>query len=213
MNHGILLLSGGRSQRMGSPKQALAHPSGGSWGAHLIWTFTTVFPRGASCILGDALPDLPHLPRLEDPRRGPAAALGAWALARAAEQVPSADRWWVVGCDQVRWTPERLDAWASASERADPAGAHWVIAEYEQHLQPLGGWLPEVLCPNLAISQGGSLIELLKTLPHLVLPGVGEEWRDVDTPEERQQFEEEANHPPIQGSQPALTLGRMRQSS
>lgn len=189
MKRGILLLSGGSGSRMGAPKHGLAHPAGGSWGAHLIQTFLAVFPEGAKVVLGDSIPDFPNLDRLDDPRQGPAHALRVWAQARLAKAIPSADSWWIVGCDQVRWTPERLAAWTSTCEQADPAGSHWVVAEHETHLQPLGGWFPEALCPHLAGCENNSLMGLLKALPHLVLPCEGDEWRDVDTPEERQHFE------------------------
>jgi molybdopterin-guanine dinucleotide biosynthesis protein A len=189
VKRGILLLSGGSGTRMGTPKHELAHPGGGSWGAHLIQTFVAVFPGGAKVVLGDPLPDFPNLDRLDDPRQGPAHALQTWAQARLAREVPGADSWWIVGCDQVRWTPERLAAWTASCEQADPASSHWVIAEHETRLQPLGGWFPDCLCPALAATECHALMGLLKTVPHLVLSREGDEWRDVDTPEERRRFE------------------------
>lgn len=189
MKRGILLLSGGSGTRMGAPKHDLAHPGGGSWGAHLIQTFLAVFPEGTKVVLGEPIADFPDLHRLDDPRQGPAHALRTWAQARLGKETPGADAWWIVGCDQVRWTPERLAAWTATCEEADPATGRWVIAEHESRLQPLGGWFPDSLCPLLAANESPALMGLLKALPHLVLPREGDEWRDVDTPEERQRFE------------------------
>jgi molybdopterin-guanine dinucleotide biosynthesis protein A len=182
---GLLLLSGGAGQRMGARKHALEHPAGGSWGGHLVRVFATVFPKGPVLVLGEPLPDRPELPHLDDPREGPAAALRLWASAAA----PEVDRWWVVACDQVRWTPESLRAWAGLCAAADPAADHWVVGLHEGHLQPLGGWLPASLRPLLAASRETSLWRLATALPHLALPQAGPEWTDVDTPEDRRAFE------------------------
>ena len=75
MKTGLLLLSGGAGRRMGSPKHALGHPAGGSWGGHLVRVFESVFPGGPILVLGEPLPDRPELQALEDPREGPAMAL------------------------------------------------------------------------------------------------------------------------------------------
>ena len=83
MKAGLLLLSGGSGTRMGAPKHALPHPGGGSWGGHLVGVFAAVFPDGPVQVLGDPLPDHPDLPRLEDPREGPAVALRTWARLEA----------------------------------------------------------------------------------------------------------------------------------
>lgn len=182
---GLLLLSGGQSRRMGAPKHALGHPGGGTWGGHLVGVFEAVFPGGPILIVGDPLPDRPDLTVLSDPREGPAAALRAWALVSPA----APRRWWVLACDQVRWTPERLRAWADRAEAADPGAAHWVMARSGGHLQPLGSWLPDALRPRLAQAASRSLAALAEILPHLVLAQDGPEWRDVDTPEERAAFE------------------------
>ena len=189
MRAGLLLLSGGASRRMGAPKQDLAHPKGGSWGGHLVRVFRAQHPDGPIRVLGEALPDHPALPRLDDPRQGPALALRHWAKIPMPTAHLTVDRWWVVACDQVRWTPERLEAWTQACETADPAAAHWVLALQAGHLQPLGGWLPQALRPALARSTGASLLRLVQALPHLALPQDGPEWADVDTPEERSEFE------------------------
>ena len=172
---------------MGSAKQDLAHPEGGSWGGHLVRVFQALHPEGPIQLLGEALPDHPDLPRLDDPRQGPALALRHWALGGV--PATTVDRWWVVACDQVRWTPERLAAWTQACEAADPAAAHWVLAVHAGHLQPLGGWLPQALRPALARGTETSLVRLAEALPHLALPQAGPEWADVDTPEERRDFE------------------------
>ena len=188
MNTGLLLLSGGVGRRMGAPKHALAHPGGGSWGGHLVKVFTAVFPSGPVVILGDPLPDHPALPRLDDPREGPAVALRVWASAEA----PVVDRWWVVACDQVRWTAEFLSTWAAACETEDPSASRWVMALHDGHLQPLGGWLPASLRPSLAASTARSLMALATSLPHLAIPREGLEWLDVDTPEDLRKFARES---------------------
>jgi molybdopterin-guanine dinucleotide biosynthesis protein A len=185
---GLLLLSGGQSRRMGEAKHALAHPAGGSWGGRLVQVFEAVFPGAPTQVLGDPLPDRPDLPVIEDTREGPARALQAWAARKA----PAVRRWWVVACDQVRWTPVSLEAWARRAEAADPQALRWVVAQHGGHLQPLGGWLPSALRPQVAASTSGSLTTLAESLPHLLLPCDGPEWRDVDTPEERRAFEDEA---------------------
>jgi len=185
---GLLLLSGGSGRRMGAPKHALAHPSGGSWGGHLVRVFEAVFPGAPIQVLGEALPDRPDLPHIDDPREGPAVALRLWA----ATEAPAADFWWIAACDQVRWTADRFKEWTARCEFVDPAHAHWVMARSDGHLQPLGGWLSASLRPALAASPGRSLMAMATALPHLALPSEGEEWMDVDTPGERSQFEEES---------------------
>jgi molybdopterin-guanine dinucleotide biosynthesis protein A len=184
---GLLLLSGGSGTRMGAPKHALGHPAGGSWGGHLVRVFEEVFPGAPVQVLGEPLPDRPALPHRDDPREGPAVALRTWA----ATEAPAVARWWVVACDQVRWTPRLLAAWARAGETEDPAATHWVMALYDGHLQPLGGWLPGSLRPAVAASTARSLMALATALPHLALPRDGAEWADLDTPEERRDFEAE----------------------
>jgi molybdopterin-guanine dinucleotide biosynthesis protein A len=149
--------------------------------------FESVFPGSPITVLGDPLPDRPNLPCIDDPREGPAVALRTWAVGESIE----VDRWWVVACDQVRWTPERLREWAEICELADPAASRWVMALHDGHLQPLGGWLPGSLRPALASSTARSLVALAASLPHLALPREGTEWMDVDTPDERRRFEAE----------------------
>ena len=187
MKAGLLLLSGGTGSRMGAPKHTLEHPDGGSWGGHLVRVFETVFPGGPILVLGDPLPDHPGIPCLDDPREGPAVALRTWAQA----DVPKVDRWWIVACDQVRWTAQRLADWATVCDREDPSATRWVMALHDGHVQPLGGWMPHALRPALIASSGHSLMALAAGLPHLALPREGDEWADVDTPEERRAFESE----------------------
>ncbi len=182
---GLLLLSGGQSRRMGEPKHSLAHPEGGTWGGHLVRVFEAVCPGGPVVVLGEPLPDRPGLPRLDDPREGPAVALRTWCAAPA----PGAARWWIVACDQVRWTPDRLAAWFRRAEAADPGALHWVMAEHGDRLQPLGGVLAGGLRPVLAGSGERALTRLALAVPHLVLPAEGSEWLDLDTPEDRRAFE------------------------
>lgn len=172
---------------MGEPKHALAHPEGGTWGGHLVRVFGAVCPGGPVVVLGEPLPDRPGLPRLDDPREGPAVALRTWCGAPA----PEAGRWWIVACDQVRWTPDRLAAWFRRVEAADPGALHWVMAEHGDRLQPLGGVLAGGLRPVLAGSGERSLTRLALAVPHLVLPAQGPEWQDLDTPEDRRAFEAE----------------------
>ena len=173
---------------MGRPKHALPHPAGGSWGGHLVRVFAAVCPGGPIQILGAPLPDRPELPRLEDPRQGPAVALRAWSRA----EVPAATRWWVVGCDQVRWDPPRLTAWLERVEAADPGASAWVLARHQGRLQPLGGLLPAGLRPLLDRGPERSLLALVDRLPHVILDVEGKEWLDADTPEARGTFEREA---------------------
>ena len=189
MRVGLLLLSGGDGRRMGAPKHALDHPEGGSWGGHLVQVFGTVFQGGPMLVLGDVLPDHPELTRLEDPREGPAVALQTWART----ETPDVDRWWIVACDQVRWTSQRLAEWARICEAEDPEAKHWVMALYGGHLQPLGGWLPNALRPSLAASSARSLMAMATSLPHLTVPCHGPEWADVDTQEDRQAWELESH--------------------
>ena len=185
MNRGLLLLTGGSGTRMGASKHALDHPAGGSWGGHLVRVFESVFPDSPIQVLGEAIPERPDLPRQDDPREGPAVALHTWAAAEA----PTADLWWVVACDQVRWTEDRLRDWTARCDAADPRHTSWVMALHNGRLQPLGGWLPDGLRPAIAASTARALKALAASLPHLALPSLGEEWVDVDTPEERETFE------------------------
>ncbi len=182
---GLLLLTGGRGSRMGVPKHLLDHPAGGTWGGHLVRVFASVCPKGPICVLGEPLPDWPTLPRLDDPRQGPAVALRTWSGLSA----PAAQRWWVVACDQVRWTPTRLGIWLARAAAVDPDASHWVLARHQGHLQPLGSLLPAAFRPRLADMASQSLLALVEPLPHLILDLEGNEWLDVDTPEARKAFE------------------------
>ena len=185
MSIGLLLLTGGQGSRMGSPKHNLPHPSGATWGNHLVAVFQAVVPGGPVQILGEALADRPDLPVLDDPRQGPAVALEHWAASPA----PSVDLWWIVGCDQVRWCAADLRAWLALAQAADPGQRQWVVARAEGQLQPLGGFLPHRLRPLLAKSKVRSLGALVVSLPHRPLDSPLSGWRDVDTPEARRDFE------------------------
>jgi molybdopterin-guanine dinucleotide biosynthesis protein A len=187
MKAGLLLLTGGLGARMGSSKHGLRHPSGLTWGHHLVTVFQAVFPEGPLQVLGEALVDRPDLPVLDDPRQGPVVALQHWAASPA----PAVDRWWVVACDQVRWQAPELRAWADLAQNRDPEQAHWVIGRTAGHLQPLGGFLPHRLRPALAQIVARSLLSLVEALPHLILDSDLPGWRDVDTPAERATFEGE----------------------
>jgi molybdopterin-guanine dinucleotide biosynthesis protein A len=187
MKAGLLLLTGGRGARLGSPKHDLLHPSGTTWGSHLVTVFQSVFPDGPVQVLGEALMDRPDLPVMDDPRQGPAVALRHWAAASA----PIVNVWWVVACDQVRWREEDLRSWMALAQAADPDHLRWVIGRLDGFLQPLGGLLPHCLRPVLANSQARSLRGLAESVPHCILDNTLPGWRDVDTREARKAFEDE----------------------
>lgn len=175
---GLVLLTGGRGRRLGGPKHARPHREGRSWGGHLVSLFASKAPEGPVQLLGEGLPDRPDLPALPDEGLGPAAALIRWAGLPG----PAAARWWVVACDQVRWTEALLGDWLAQVGEADPSGETWVVGEALGHLQPLGGVLPEALRKALAASREERLGALVRSLPHRVLAWDSPAWRDVDTP-------------------------------
>ena len=179
---GLALLTGGRGERLGGPKHDRPHPRGGSWGGHLVSVFRSVVPDGPIQIIGEALPDFPALPRQDDPREGPAVALRSWA----ASSSPPARRWWVLACDQVRWTPEAFEAWLAEAEAADEA---WAITVRDGHRQPLGGFIASALLPALARMDATSLRALMDALPLRELPGGAWAGDDIDTPEDLASFE------------------------
>lgn len=187
MKAGLLLLTGGQGARMGSLKHDLPHPSGTTWGSHLVAVFQSVFPDGPVQVLGEALKDRPDLPVMDDPRQGPAVALRHWAAAFA----PIVDVWWIVACDQVRWRAEDLRSWLALAQAADPDHLRWVIGRSDGYIQPLGGLLPHGLRSTLAESQACSLLVLAESLPHCILDNNLPGWRDVDTQEARKAFENE----------------------
>ncbi len=130
---GLLLLTGGKGERLGGPKHDRSHPLGGSWGGHLVRVFEAVFPGGPVELLGEPLPDRPDLRPMDDPRLGPAEALKAWAAQGRGEH---ARRWWVVACDLPRWTEADLRAWWSQVLVADPEGAVWVVPKWRGTCSP-----------------------------------------------------------------------------
>lgn len=176
---GLLLLTGGAGRRFGGPKHAQPHPGGGTWGGHLVEVFLCVFPGGPVQLLGEPLPDRPDLVPMADPCRGPAAALVHWA----GRATGTPQRWWVVACDQVRWTPEALKAWHGRVLEADPRAERWVMAQVEDHDQYLGSFLPADLVARMAGLQAGSLRDLARGLPTETIPWPHACWSDVDTPE------------------------------
>ena len=176
---GLLLLTGGRGRRLGGPKHLQPHPAGGTWGGHLVAVFAAVFPGGPVQLLGEGLPDRPELIPAADPGLGPAVALRLWA----GRPGPRPRRWWLVACDQPRWTPDHLRAWHQAVEAADPSACHWALASSEGRIQPLGGFLAGDLVAPLAAARATSLMGLASALPTLTLVSEGEQWLDVDTPE------------------------------
>lgn len=187
MSAGLLLLTGGQGSRLGTPKHDLAHPSGATWGGHLVGVFRSVFPEGPIQLLGEELEGWPDLPVIADPRQGPAVALVHWAKSPA----PVVDVWWVVACDQVRWRTDSFRDWVAIGREADPDPHRWVIGRHEGVLQPLGGLLPHCLRPALAESKARSLRALVEALPHCILDNGLPGWRDVDTPGAREDFEGE----------------------
>lgn len=178
---GLVLLTGGRGERLGGTKHDRPHPEGGSWGGHLVRVFRSVVPEGPIQIVGAPLPDFPDLPRLEDPRQGPAVALRAWA----ASNPPPAARWWVLACDQPRWTKEAFAAWLAEAEGVDDA---WALVLREDHRQPLGGIIADSLRPILASTGARSLHALLDEVPVRELKGHAWMGADIDTPEDLEAF-------------------------
>ncbi|BDU73057.1 molybdenum cofactor guanylyltransferase [Mesoterricola silvestris] len=178
MKAGLLLLTGGQGRRFGGPKHAQPHPRGGTWGGHLVAVFQAVFPDGPLQILGEPLPDRPDLTPLADPGQGPAAALVRWA----SQATETPDHWWVVACDQVRWTPEALAAWHARVLEADPGAGHWVMAQVGDYTQYLGSFLPSSRVGDLAAQKPGSLRDLARALPTRRVEWPNPCWEDVDTP-------------------------------
>ncbi len=161
--------------RLGGTKHDRPHPSGGTWGGHLVRVFRSVIAEGPIQIIGAPLPDVPDLPRVEDPREGPAIALRAWA----ASNPPPARRWWVLACDQPRWTEGAFAVWLAEAEGVDDA---WALVVRDGHRQPLGGFLPAALLPALARSEARSLRALMDALPAHELLGGSWMGEDIDTP-------------------------------
>lgn len=180
---GLLLFTGGAGRRLGGAKHDRLHPAGGTWGGHLVRIFEALRPGAPLQVLGAPLPDRPDLPRIDDPREGPAVALRAWA----ARPAPPARRWLLLPCDQVGWTADALRAWLGRAEAADPAGEAWVLATVEGRDQYLGSLLGSALRPVLAALEARSLAGLADHLPLLRLAAEGPGWRDVDTPEDLQE--------------------------
>lgn len=178
---GLLLLTGGGATRLGGRKCGRMHPEGGTWGGHLVRTFQAV-SAGPVWVLGDPVPDHPGLARLDDPREGPAVALRAWAACRPS----GADRWWIVACDQVRWTASDLQAWLHLAASEDPGA--WVMARSEGMRQYFGSLFPACMLPRLAATPGTSLRALADALPSVVLEWEAPMWRDIDTFEDLQNF-------------------------
>lgn len=183
---GLVLLTGGKGERLGGPKHDRPHPAGGTWGGRVVDLFRALHPEGPVCVLGLPLPDHPELKAFPDPGEGPAVALRLWA---AREDVPEAARWWIVPCDQVRWREEDLAAWHEAALRADPEASRWVMAECRGRAQPLGGILPHRLRPALAAVPASTVRRLAERVGALRLPFDLAAWEDVDTPAGLEAFE------------------------
>ena len=180
---GMLLLTGGQGRRLGGPKHNRPHPSGGTWGGHLVRVFREMFPRGPVQILGEPLPDIEDLLGTEiavvsDPHQGPAVALSTWARS----EPPPTIRWWVVPCDQVTWTPEDLSAWYSLADDADPKGRGWVMVRENDREQPLGGFIGSLLLPSLASFEESRVRDLVARLPRCIVKSDAYRGLDVDLP-------------------------------
>ena len=180
---GMLLLTGGQGRRLGGPKHNRPHPSGGTWGGHLVRVFREMFPRGPVQILGEPLPDIEDLLGTEiavvlDPHQGPAVALSTWARS----EPPPAIRWWVVPCDQVTWTPGDLSAWYSLADDADPKGRGWVMVQEDNREQPLGGFIGSQLLPSLASFEESRVRDLVARLPRCIVKSDAYRGLDVDLP-------------------------------
>lgn len=183
---GLVLLTGGRGERLGGPKHDRPHPLGGTWGGYLVSVFRAVVPDGPVQLIGDSLPDIASLPRLDDSREGPAVALCAWAGAKPAPAL----RWWALACDQPGWNARAFESWLRETEAADPNGESWAIVLRDGHRQPLGGFIGAALLPALARERARSLHGLMDALPGLRLPGAAWAGQDIDTPEDLTSFEQ-----------------------
>lgn len=180
---GMLLLTGGQGRRLGGPKHGRPHPSGGTWGGHLVRVFREVAPRDPVQILGDPLPDIGDLAGtgisvVPDPRQGPAVALSAWARS----EPPPTIRWWVVPCDQVAWTAVDLLAWYSLAGDADPKGRGWVMVREGEREQPLGGFMGSMLIPSVASFEESRVRDLVARLPRCIVNSAAYRGLDVDLP-------------------------------
>ncbi|MBS1767057.1 MAG: nucleotidyltransferase family protein [Acidobacteria bacterium] len=195
---GLVLLTGGRGERLGGPKHDRAHPLGGSWGGHLVRVFRAVVPDGPVCVLGAALPEHPELPRLDDPREGPAVALRTWA----ASAPPPARRWWILACDQIAWTERAFSGWISEAESADPEGEAWAFVVRDGHRQPLGGFLGGALVAPLALGHSTHLQAVLDQLPSSPLSGATWKGGDIDTPDDLAAFGLSASSPSVHPARP-----------
>jgi len=180
---GMLLLTGGQGRRLGGPKHDRPHPSGGTWGGHLVRVFREVFPRGPVQILGEPLPDIEDLMGtgitvVSDPHQGPAVALSTWARS----EPPPTVRWWVVPCDQVAWTAADLSIWSSQAGDADPKGRGWVMVREGDREQPLGGFIGSRMIPSLASFEESRVRDLVARLPRCIVKSDAYRGMDVDHP-------------------------------
>jgi hypothetical protein len=139
-------------------------------------------------LLGAPLEDHPDCPTLKDSGQGPAAALVAWAE----ETTDAPLRWWVVACDQVRWTAAALEAWHKTVELSDPEAKHWVLALEGARAQYLGGFLPSALVPGLAGQKANEMKTLVAKVPFQLIPWPNAGWQDLDTPEDQERWIQQA---------------------
>ncbi len=183
---GLVLFTGGAGVRLGGRKASRPHPAGGSWSGHLLRTFQAL-SAGPVWVVGEPVVEAPELPRVDDPRMGPAVALRAWAQTRPI----GANRWWVVACDQVRWTAADLERWRRLAEAADPQGLAWVMAQAEGIRQYFGSFLGATLVPRVAEAPDTALRGLADGLPTVVLELALPAWADIDTPAALEAFRAE----------------------
>ena len=181
---GALLLTGGASRRMGTPKALL--PVGDTTLAEQIAGLL----RLVADPVVEAGPGFTTLPAIPDrlPRAGPLAALAnAWSQLETLAARPAAAL--VVACD-LPWLSQPLLA-----ALADPAGRECgpsdaaVVPELDGHLQPLCARYPAAALDTavaLAGTGARSLHRLLDAIEFRVLPG--EPFRqalaDVDSAED-----------------------------
>jgi molybdopterin-guanine dinucleotide biosynthesis protein A len=169
---GALLLTGGASRRMGTPKAALpAGPSG-----TIAERIATVLLRVAAPVI-EVGPQWTGLPAVHDEGAGPLVATArGWAAL-----TPRPDGALLVACDLPRLTEAFL---RTLLAEAGPAA---VVPEVGGRLQPLCAFFPAAaldVAVELVAAKARALTDLLAAVPYRVLPA--DAWADaladVDTP-------------------------------
>ncbi len=180
------VLIGGRSSRMGRPKQLLCDESGRSW---LESTFALLTPQLAGVVVagGGKLPDgFAQIPRLADI---PGISGPASGLLSAGRWQPMVS-WLLVACDMPQISAAAV-AWLLAGRRAGCWGLQPRLAGRDR-AEPLLAWydfraitlLEEQLC------HGDWRLGRLSAEPRIATPEIPAElqpsWTNVNTPEELQ---------------------------